>query len=352
MLARVRSHLCPLAAALLLLAITSISAANPAPSRVAVVRPPAADEVAGDVTTRILAELSAAGFDVVEIDAPPDAIARSAVEAPSKAIATFAVERVGSRPAVDVWLSDQITGKTTVRRLDFESGTSDRASAILAIRAVDLLRASLLELMVPPKAPAEKPPEAPSDVTTFVRAASAPVREAPRGLLDGVGIEIDAGAIHGFSGVGPSAGIALRGSYGIGRFAARITLAGLEVGPTLRAPGGSATYGQEIGLVEGIYSGPVYGPLSAFLSAGAGAYHIHVKGSADPPNTAASPNLWSPAAAIGGGAGLRIAPGAAAVLSAHGVLTARRAAVDIAGVEAGRTGQPSLFATLGILATF
>jgi hypothetical protein len=359
MLGSVSPRLCPRAAAsialaLLLLAGAASTAAAPARSRVAVVRPPADDEVSGLVTTRILAELSAAGFDVVEIDAPPDTSSRAVVEAPSKAVATFAVERVGNRPAVDVWLADQITGKTTVRRLDLQIGASDRAVAILAIRAVELLRASLLEIVVPAKAEADNSPDTvPADVATFVRDTSTPVRQTPRGLLEGVGIEMDAAVIHGFSGIGPSAGLALRGSWGVHKgFAARITLAGLEVGPTLRAPGGAATYGQEIGTVEGVYFASVAGPLSAFASAGAGVSRFHVKGSADSPNTPASADLWSPVATLGGGAGLRIAPGAAAILSLNGVLTLRRADVDIAGHVAATTGQPSLFATLGLLATF
>jgi hypothetical protein len=348
-----RIRLCA-AALFVLLTLAASAAADPSRSRVAVVRPPEADEVSSQVTTRISAELSAAGFEVVEIDAPPDSTSRDMVEAPSKAVATFAVERVGNRPAVDVWLADRVTGKTTVRRLDLQIGSSERAVAILAIRAVELLRASLLEIVVPPKAETGQPSESvPSDVATFVRDTSTPLRKAPSGLFGGVGIEMDAAMIHGFSGIGPAAGLALRGSWGLpSGLAARITLAGLELGPALRAPGGTAACGQEIGVVEGIYFARLAGPASAFFSAGAGAYHFHVKGSADPPNTAGSADLWSPAAMLGAGAGLKIAPGAAAIVSAYGLLTTRRANVDIAGAEAGRSGQPSLLATLGLLATF
>jgi len=349
---------CPRVAVSIALAVlfagASSAAADPARSRVAVVRPPEADEVSSEVSMRISAELAAAGFDVVEIDAPPDTSSRAAVEAPSKAVATFAVERVGNRPAVDVWLSDQITGKTTVRRLELRLGATDRAASILAIRAVELLRASLLEIVVPAKAEEDRPAAAvPPDVATFVRTASTPVREVPSGLFGGVGLETDAAVIHGFSGVGPSYGLALRGSYGLSReFAVRITLAGMELGPTLRAAGGTAISGQEIGVIEGLYFTPVAGPLSAFVSGGVGAYHVHVKGSAESPNSPASADLWSPAAMLGAGAGLRLGPGVSAVLSAYGVSTTRRATVVIAEDEVGRTGQPSLFAALGVLATF
>jgi hypothetical protein len=347
----------------MLLAIAAPAAADAARSRVAVVRPPADDDLSSLVTTRILAELSAAGFDVVEIDAPPDTSSRAVVEAPSKAVATFAVERVGNRPAVDVWLADQITGKTTVRRLDLQIGASDRAVAILAIRAVELLRASLLEIVVPPKAEGGQPSEGvPPDVDVFVRKTSAPPRTMPRGLFEGVGIEMGAGMNAAFSAIGPSAGLALRGSWGRRRlhhgFAARMTLAAFELGPTLRAPGGTATFGQELAMIEGVFFAPAFGhpsaggPVSAFISVGLGVSRFHVKGSAEAPNRPASADLWSPTATLGGGVGVRIAPGTALVLSVHGALMMRRANIDIAGQTAAKTLPASSGATLGLLATF
>src|SRR5262249_38281423 len=57
--------------------------------------------------------------------------------------ASIAFVRRGGQASVEVWLADRVSGKVMVRALALPS-TSDAAS-VLAIRAVDLLRASFRE---------------------------------------------------------------------------------------------------------------------------------------------------------------------------------------------------------------
>ena len=64
------------------------------------------------------------------------------------------MSRAANGAFADVWISDHVTGKTVVRRL--EVGAGPNATAVLAIRALELLRASLLEIAA--KAPPSEPP--------------------------------------------------------------------------------------------------------------------------------------------------------------------------------------------------
>jgi hypothetical protein len=162
--------------------------ADDARSRVALVRSATTDRVLHEASTRLRAELLDAGFDVVEVDrAPGDP--RSEVEeaAPdASSFATVAMSRVANGAFADVWISDRVTGKTVVRRI--EVGAGPNATAVLAIRALELLRASLLEVAAKPP-PSEPAVSAPADVVRWVAPAlpAAPPRPVLQGSALGVG---------------------------------------------------------------------------------------------------------------------------------------------------------------------
>src|SRR5688572_9121251 len=139
-----------------------------APSEVAVVRAAADDPLLGEVATRIHAEIADAGFVATWVESP---------EAGASAVAVFEVVRGGN--AVDVRVLDRLSQKTVSRRID---APADAGPRIVALRAVELLRASLLEITVESTpAPAQA---APADVTAWVRATGPP----ERGPLGGVGV--------------------------------------------------------------------------------------------------------------------------------------------------------------------
>ncbi len=53
-----------------------------------------------------------------------------------------------SKADVELWISDRVVGKTTYRKIKIDNTNSPDAVTVVAIRAVDALRASLLELRV------------------------------------------------------------------------------------------------------------------------------------------------------------------------------------------------------------
>jgi len=315
-------------------------------SRVALVRTSSSDPVLHEATTRVRAELVAAGFEVIDVDqAPGDP--RSEVEdaAPETAsFATISMNRAANGAFADVWISDHITGKTVVRRL--EVGSAENATSVLAIRTLELLRASLLEVAANAP-PAEKPMAAPNDVMKWIEPALPAPPPAPPPLR-GPALGLGALALHGLRGIGLAAGPTAAFSYGLDPWFARVTLAGPLLGPDLQAVGGSATVRQELAALSiGVASFP--DPVGVHAWVGAGAYDLHTDGSASAPYRATSGDVVSFMTTAGVGALARIAPRVGLTLEVTALMLAPQPVVTIAGHDAGSAGLPSLGASLGVL---
>jgi hypothetical protein len=134
----------PLAAAIFGFVVLSASLATA--ERVVLVRPPSVDATLVDAWHRLEAELRIHRFDTDVVDptaneAPAEMLSRVAER--ERAFAAIGLVRHAGSASVDVWLVDRASGKTTMRTIEVENGSD--ASSVLAIRAVDLLRASLRE---------------------------------------------------------------------------------------------------------------------------------------------------------------------------------------------------------------
>lgn len=113
-------------------------------------------------TRRLVGELRSRGFEVVVRDATgaPDPVYLFALGAELQAVAVLAL--VSSERGVAIWVVDRITDKTVMRQL---VGSEGDDPDVVARRAVEVLRASLLEvLVVPPETLAEVPPSAARDL--------------------------------------------------------------------------------------------------------------------------------------------------------------------------------------------
>lgn len=130
-----------------------------APLRVAVVELPAAE-----ITARLVAELRFLGFapEVVPPPATTDPAALVDLARMHGAAAAIAVDTAGGR--VQVWILDRMTGKLVARQLALAPGPTDDEPREIAVRSVELLRASLLEVEQAPP-----PPEAEIPVTPAAR---------------------------------------------------------------------------------------------------------------------------------------------------------------------------------------
>jgi hypothetical protein len=304
-----------------------------------------ADRVLREAHTRLRAELLDAGFEVVDVDRPPGD-PRSEVEdaAPvASSFATVAMSRVANGAFADVWISDHVTGKTVVRRIEVGAGAD--ATAVLAIRALELLRASLLEV-ASREPPSQPPMSAPNDVMKWIEPALPQAPASP--LLGGSALGAGALALHGLRGIGLAAGPTVGVSHGVGPWFGRVTLAGPLLGPALNTAAGSGTIRQELAAIEvGWATAPK--PLGAYVWVGAGGFDLHTDGSAVAPYRGTSGDvvsfLWT--AGVGGLA--RIGPRVALTAELEAIVLDPQPVVVIAGSDAGRAGGPSVGASLGVL---
>jgi hypothetical protein len=297
-----------------------------------------------EAINRLRAELAASGFTVETVALPPQADARTTVERVAREAGAFAAVMVSPSnggTSADIWVTDRVTGKTSVRNVEV-SGTT--APADLAVRAVDLLQASLLEAT--PAAARPRAP-APADVARWVEPS-----RLPRPFFAGLWLEAGGGALLATGGIGPAACPSFRLSFGWRNgMGFRLGFAGPAVGAPLESPLGTATVRQEIAFLEAFYAVDTRSPLIPVVSLGAGAYHLYASGAPKPPYIGASAETWTAAANAGLGGAYRLAERVALTLDVRGFLTVPRPVVTLAGRELGSAGRPSILVTAGVLAS-
>jgi len=160
----------------------------------------AVDALDDVVAIRLGAELRELGFAVAIVQAPEAAPSRELLEATARdrgAVAAFRIVR--SRSGVEVWIFDRLTGKTVLREVIVgEEREPTARAALIATRAVELLRASLLELAAPHQVLTDM------EVPRAARALVAPPRRKRR--RPGFVLTLTAGPAAAVSpgGVGPS----------------------------------------------------------------------------------------------------------------------------------------------------
>ncbi len=331
-----------LGAAALLLAAT---AAPADPTRIAVVRPAHPDAVTGEAATRLQAELVAAGFTVILVDAEAGRDPRAEVEAAAasaRPAATVTIVRDAAGTAAEVWVADHLSRKTLVRRIDGDAAAESGRPAALAIRAVELLRASLLEtsaavVAAPPAAPPPPeptPPAAPPD---------SPPRRSPRrrALLERITVELGLTAFYGLGDTAGRLAPTMRFAYGTGTgLAGRLTV----MGPT-----GT----DQLALVEIVYgfdrSWQVIAPVGG---AGPGGCHTHLDDTA----TRRAPRLrteaWGGVLSASAGVAARVTDRAAFIADGHALLVLPGPGAVVATVPAGGKPQLLVTASLGVVAGF
>lgn len=324
-------------------------------ARVLLIHEPLPDLLINELVTRIRGELTAAGFTV-------DVSARQSVGDPRAAVegatdeaivAAFAIMRDNEAGAVEVWLHDQLTHKTTVRSVSIGAGDSKQHNTqVLAVRVVELLRASLLELIANTAQRSEQESKpVPPRVTEWVETAAPKSHEPRRRHNAALGVGV--GLLQSFDRVSSSllprvhVDVALASAL-----AARLSVAGVGTTPQVDAPAGSARLQQAVAVLELVWCVRLgsRGCLEGF--AGGGVFHTRAVGEAASPYLAQQRDRWS--GAVSGGLGISW------LLPWRLSLTARTQAlvlwpqpfIRIAGVDAGRVGRPSLLTGVDLAFAF
>lgn len=261
--------------------------------RVVLVQTGERDPLIEDAWYRLLAELRIHHFETETVtlsEAGDLADTLSETARAHGALAAIALVHRNETTAVDVWLIDRVTGKTTLRRVVVSPG--EDAPSVLAIRAVDLLRASFREFGAGRRPPADVAGVDPRPVPRAVEDLAAEARPAVTLFAGGMMLL----PLPAFGAAfGPSLGAFLNPTE---RLALGVVGAGPLVGAEFSATTGSASMTQALGLLEARLSMVQSRAFEAGPSLAVGAYHLGATGRARPPLTSKQDDTW---AAIGGG---------------------------------------------------
>jgi hypothetical protein len=298
--------------ALLLTLLSSAGAARAgAPPRIVLIATATDDPI----SLRLQAELRTLHFEVPEIEIAPDPPSRAQLEdAARRSEAVAAVRIVPSRVGVEVWIVDRITGKTVLREMVTTVGGAASRDATIALRVVELLRASLMELDAarPPPGDMDAPPlirelMAPPPVTPPAPAQTATL---PPPAAPAFSIELGPAALLSPGGFGPSGAVSAAIYYHPAEPFGASLIAVIPVFPaSVSGPEGSTT--ARVGLLGGGLRGtwaPAGSAWTATLGGGISALWLHLDGQPIPGFSGSSANLFSAAPYLRAGLGLTVAP--------------------------------------------
>lgn len=116
--------------------------------RITIVVRKVSDSAMEKFETQLRAELLTMGFEVLTLPDPPSTVDPDSLEAiaeRTQAIAAIIIDQPEGNVSGRLWLTERVTGKTIFRKVRPEKMSAE-APTIFALRAVELLRASLLEL--------------------------------------------------------------------------------------------------------------------------------------------------------------------------------------------------------------
>jgi hypothetical protein len=329
-----------LALGLALSVLTAAGVARASNVKVVILRP--ADQVAVEAVSRIEGELSAAGFETLVLVHKGDTDPRAEVERAARdngADAALSIVDTAESRTAEVWIADRLTGKTVVQHLEVSGGDA-RASAALAVRIVELLRASLLELLFRRKEDAAPAPRPAPEVTKWVQ-AGLPEQAPP------VALEAGAAVVHSFSGIGPNLAAVVRASH---RFSvpvgARVSLLVPLTRAHVATSAGSGALSQTIALAEIVGALRSGGTVRPTAVAGAGVYRADLQGTGVAPYIGKSDATWGAAANLGLGVELRLGRQVGLAAEAQAAFMFPYPIVHVAGVEVAHAGRPSVVGTL------
>jgi len=346
--------------------------------RMVLVIPEAPGAVATEALARVRGELGAARFEVQTVVVANDVERRATVErALRKADARAAFGIFFGSGVAEIWVSDSVSGRTVVQTLPLSTAAPERRATVLAVKAVDLLKATLAEVWVPspsvatpasttPTAPAEPhdaesaaPPPAPAfpqpapppRVEVTARVQSAPVATGegtPPGSEEGparaLGRRLDLAVGGGWIGAGSIstwAPLLALAAYS-GHAGARLIATGFGSSAELTQSAGSVRLAYGLALAELAARQPFGSHFETTASVSAGAARLAVDGTGDAGYQGSSARVWS---AVGGGG-----VGAAVLFSrltitvdARVLMAATSTEVRIAGADVVQVGRPIIW---------
>lgn len=268
---------------------------------------------------------------------------------PLAVFAIFAPPPAASDEATaQILFSDSTKGRTLIDRVPLDRQHPDHEAKVLAVRAVELLKANLAELWMQP----DRVPASPS-VALPSRVESTPSSPLVRAPLAGFGIEAGVAVVEQFHALGasvmPVLKLSMAGQLGIG---GRLSAGGFGSTSTAGAAFGLARVQQQFAAADLFFAFPKQHTFQWLVSGGAGALHVRVEGDGFYPYEGRTTQTWSALAKAGWGAAVALAPRLTFVAELEGLVAFSPTRVLVGDIEVGRMGSPALLFGTGIVGVF
>ena len=359
-----RASAAAFASAVLALAPAAATALSPQPietgGRVTLLQSSTASPRARRCLTRVREELAAGGFDVTVSEFGAGGEALWMVDAPGPrdgSIATIALIGNPDEGPAELWIVDGVPwGRAVVRRLLVPAGATTHDDEVLAVRALEFLRASALELArgAPGSHAASTAanPSAPSAPPVTVTAQAAPP-VAPVGAAaerGPVSFELGLSLLESSRALGPAfLPVARLRVEWLSLLETRVTVAGLGTQPRVTSLEGTAVVGHVVGLFElrtAFRHGHAVRPA---IGVGGGVLRVSVDGEGNGPYDGLRGERWAGLFDVGAGLTARLGGRLAAAFELHGQLATPYPTLRFSGDEVARIARPALFSSLTLV---
>jgi len=290
---------------------------------------------------RLVAELQTVGFAVDTLQS--EGHGRSSLErAARERDAVAAVRVVPVANAVEVWVVDQVTGKTLIREVVAGEGGSSTSDEMIAVGAVELLRASILEVHVEAttKPKRETPP-------AYRKIAPGPKALAPRPRSPWLSASLETTGTFALSEPEIGAQIAVWSRVWRG-FGVRAHGSVPLRSSRLDARGSQALISSKVVGLQGVGTWTWAPQWVTQAGAGLFAVRLDTEGRAQPPRVGVEDGAWLFGPSLHAGGGWSPAASVRLRVDATALWTARAASIRFSGEEVDRWGRPVVIVGAGL----
>ncbi|MEM6731017.1 MAG: hypothetical protein AAF658_05650 [Myxococcota bacterium] len=288
--------------------------------------------------SRVRAELMARGFNPVRLDPSVDLGSADLSRLADQLDVVGFFRLAPNERAVTIWSVNRATGKVVRRRIDVDSGEAQ----LLAHRAVETLRASLLEQRLAPI-------DAPNPTRIEISEETEPV---PHSETEALSLRLGGAGLVAAGGVGPSFALDIQVTANLSKHFALGAHAMLPLATTsVSNPDASAELRFWSLSAQAAWH-PIRRPFDLWLATRIGAQNVWSRGSVTGPGLGVTDTQWLTRADLELGAAFEVARGIAFYGAATAGTTLPRLAVRFGDVAVARWGQPIAGVMMGVRVGF